>query len=164
MDAAPWHVLHVQARHERSIARYLSVHTAEFYLPLYSERVKWTDRYVVTERPLFPGYIFLRYAPDQRISILSIPGVFRIMGDEPRDLVSNLELMGIREGLAQSLHLRPYSGVVVGTRVRVRSGALEGVNGVVRELRHNCEVILSLAATHQQFLLKTTLDNIAVLS
>ncbi len=49
----------------------------EHYLPLYSERSTWTDRGVDLERPLFTGYIFVRFAREARISVVSAPGVLR---------------------------------------------------------------------------------------
>jgi len=53
MHSSPWHVLHVVSNHEKRVAQHLSVRSVEHYLPLYTERVKWTDRTAVVERPLF---------------------------------------------------------------------------------------------------------------
>jgi transcription antitermination factor NusG len=135
----------------------------EYYLPLYQERVKWTDRSVVNERPLFCGYIFARYSPETRITAISAPGVVRSLGEESGSLVSCIELNRIREGLGSGLLLRPHSGVAVGERVRVRSGVFEGVEGVVAEFRQQCKVIISLAAVQQCFSLELALDDIEVL-
>lgn len=55
VDAAgqgPWHVLHVRSNYEKRVAQHLVVRAVEHYLPLYRERVKWTDRTVIAERPL----------------------------------------------------------------------------------------------------------------
>ena len=111
-------------------------------MPLYSERVRWTDRTVLAERPLFSGYVFVRFQPQNRISVISTPGVLRVLGDDERDKVSAAELDKIRIGLAGGLHLRPHPSVSLGTRVRVRNGAFAGVEGVVTELRHQCRVCL----------------------
>src|SRR5271157_139138 len=55
MPSNPWHVLHVISNHEKKVAQHLDVRSVEHYLPLYTEQVKWTDRTVVAERPLFSG-------------------------------------------------------------------------------------------------------------
>ncbi len=80
MQSSPWNVLHVITNHEKRVAKHLGVRSVEHYLPLYSERVKWTDRTVVTERPLFSGYVFVRYSAETRLSVISTPGVLRILG------------------------------------------------------------------------------------
>lgn len=103
MNGRPWHVLHVLSNHEKRVARRLAARSVEHYLPLYTERVKWTDRTVVTERPLFSGYVFARITNQSRISVISTPGVLQMLGDGDRDLVSEDELSRIRDGLASGL-------------------------------------------------------------
>lgn len=163
MQEMPWHVLHVRSNLERRVAQHLTVHVVEHYLPLYRERVKWTDRTVVTERPLFPGYVFARFLPDSRTTVISIPGVVRSLGDEDGNLVSCEELDKIRGGLASGLLLRPHPNVPVGARVRVRSGIFEGVEGIVAEFRQQCKVVLSLAAVRQCFSLEVDIEDIEML-
>jgi transcription antitermination factor NusG len=136
----------------------------EHYLPLYTERVKWTDRTVVAARPLFSGYVFIHLSPQNRLSVISTPGVLRLLGEEERDLVSSAELDKIREGLASGLLLRPHPRLAVGTRVRVRDGVFAGVEGIVAEFRHQCKVIIGLSAVHQCFSLEVEFDDLEVLN
>ena len=164
MHSSSWHVLHVLSNHEKRVAQHLVVRSVEHYLPLYTERVKWTDRTVVAERPLFSGYVFARFAPQSRISVISTPGVLHLLGDEERDLVCDEELAKIRDGLATGMPLRPYSGITVGTRVRVRDGVFAGVEGLVTELRRQCRVIITLAAVRQCFSLEASIDKLDILS
>ena len=163
MLETPWHVLHVHSNFERRVAQHLTVRAVEHYLPLYRERVKWTDRTVVTERPLFSGYVFARFLPESRITVISTPGVVRSLGDEGGNLVSCVELDKIREGLASGLLLRPHPNVSVGARVRIRAGIFEGVEGVVTEFRQQCKVIIALTAVQQCFSLEVELGDIEVL-
>jgi transcription antitermination factor NusG len=162
MHRSPWHVLHVFSNHEKRVAQHLTVRSVEHYLPLYSERVKWTDRFVVTERPLFPGYVFARCSAQTRRSVISTPGVFRVLGDEETDLVSCEELDKIRDGLTSGLLLRPHPSLAVGTRVRVRDGVFAGVEGVVSEFRHQCRVVIALGAVRQCFSLELDLNDLVV--
>jgi transcription antitermination factor NusG len=145
------------------VAQHLSVRAVEHYLPLYSERVKWTDRSVIVERPLFSGYVFVRYQPQERIPVISIPGVLRILGDGERDMVSSLDLEKIRTGLASGLLLRPHPCIAVGTRVRVRDGVFAETEGVVTEFRHQCKVIVMLTAVRQCFSLEVGVEALEVL-
>ena len=163
MFEKPWHVLHVHSNCEKRVAQHLTVRAVENYVPLYRERMRWSDRTVLTERPLFCGYVFARFLSESRITVIGTPGVVRSLGDEERDLVSCAELDKIREGLAGGLLLRPHPHVSVGARVRVRSGVFEGVEGVVTDFRQQCRVILSLAAVKQCFSLEAELANLEVL-
>ncbi|WP_263353011.1 transcription termination/antitermination protein NusG [Acidicapsa acidisoli] len=164
MHSDPWHVLHVVSNHEKLVAQHLGVRSLEHYLPLYTERVKWTDRIVVAERPLFPGYLFVRFLPQSRRSVISTPGVLRVLGDDESNMVSCAELDQICIGLASGLLLRPHPRVTVGTQVRVRNGVFAGVEGLVTELRQQSKVILTLSAVTQCFSLEVELGDIEVVN
>ena len=163
MQGVPWHVLQVVSKHERRVVQHLSVRSVEHFLPLYTERVKWTDRTVVAERPLFAGYVFAHLTSENRRSVIAIPGTLRILGDEERDLVSSEELERIREGLATGLLLRPHSGVSVGTRVQVQTGVFAGVEGFVTDVRRQCKIIITLSGTGQCFSLEVPLGDVHVI-
>ncbi len=163
MHERPWHVLHVMANHEKRVAQHLFVRSLEHYLPLYTERSKWTDRSVILERPLFTGYVFVRFSPEGKLSVVSTPGVIRVLGDYETDTVSDEEIERIRNGLASGCLLRPHPHVSVGTPVRVRGGVFEGVEGIVTEFRRQCRVIIALAAVRQYFSLEVELEDIDVL-
>jgi transcription antitermination factor NusG len=162
MDESPWLVLHVVANHEKRVAQFLSARSIEHFLPLYTERSRWTDRWVTVERPLFAGYVFARFSLQNRIPVISTPGVIRLLGNNHPDTVSAEEIGRLQKGLASGYLLRPHPFLSVGTRVRVRSGIFEGVEGVVTELGHRCKVILSLDTLNQHYSLEVDLGNVDV--
>ncbi len=163
MQEGPWHVLHVVANHEKHVARHLSIRSVEHYLPLYTERSRWTDRTVVVERPLFLGYVFVQLTPQNRLSLISTPGVIRLLGHADSGVVTPEEIARIRQGIESGCVLRPHPNVQVGTPVRVRSGVFAGVEGVVMQLRNLCKVVISLAAVKQSFSLEVDVREIEVL-
>jgi transcription termination/antitermination protein NusG len=163
MDESPWLVLHVVANHEKRVAQFLSVRSIEYFLPLYTERSRWTDRWVTVERPLFAGYVFVRFPLQNRISVISVPGVIRLLGNGHAETVSVEEMERIRNGLASGYLLRPHPFLKIGTSVRVRSGIFEGVEGVVAEFAHRCKVILSLNGLNQCYSLEVDLGNVEVI-
>src|SRR5579863_6368340 len=142
MSELPWYVIQAVANHEKRVAQHFGARSVEHYLPLYTERSKWTDRTVVLERPLFTGYIFVRFSSRTKLTVISTPGVIRAVGDGAANTVSSEEVTKIREGLAKGYILRPHSFLSVGTRVRVREGIFGGLEGVVAELRHQCQVVV----------------------
>ena len=160
MQQGPWHVLHVIANHEKRVAQHLAVRSVEHYVPLYRMRSQWTDRSVQLERPLFAGYVFVRFSPRERLSVISTPGVIHLLGDSTGSEVSGAELDRIRQALVSGYALLPHPWLEVGTRVRVRGGVFDGVNGVVTELRRQCSVIIELAAIRQCFSLEVGIDQV----
>jgi transcription antitermination factor NusG len=163
MHQGPWQVLHVVANHEKKVAQHLSVRSCEHFLPLYQERSRWTDRQVVLERPLFIGYVFVRYLPGEKLSVITVPGVLRVLGDSELCTVSDEEIARIRDGLASGYLLRPHANLSVGTKVRVRRGVFEGVEGVVSAIRQHCKVVISIGALRQSFSLDVDARDIDVL-
>lgn len=162
MSQLPWHVLFVVANHEKKIAQHLSVRSVEHYLPLYTERSRWSDRWVQVERPLFVGYVFVRYSSQTKLAVISTPGVVRLLGDSTNDSVSSDEIERIRQGLASGCLLRPHFDLPVGTPVRVRRGVFEGTEGVVAELRQRCKVVMALRCIRQCFSLEVDRDDIEI--
>ncbi len=159
-----WRVLHVITNHEKQVTRHLEVRSVEHYLPLYRERSKWGYREVTLERPLFAGYLFVRFAPEARISVISAPGVVRLLGDRFCDTVAPEEIQRIQKALDSGCQLRPHALPAVGTRVRVRCGIFAGAEGVVCELRQRCKVVIALSATQQVFSLELENTDIEVLA
>lgn len=163
MFEGPWHVLHVVANHEKKVAQHLSVRSLEHYLPVYTERHRWSDRFVTQERPLFMGYVFVRYSPRIRLPLISTPGVIRLLGGAANATVSSEEIGRIRDGLAEGCLLRPHSDLPAGTPVRVRRGVFEGAEGVVAEIRQHCKVVMTLAAVSQCFSLEIDRDDVEMI-
>ncbi len=156
----PWHVLHVIANHENRVARHLAGRSLEHYLPCYVERSRWTDRTVTVERPLFPGYVFVRFSAGSRSSVISTPSVLKVLGHDETETVDCLEIERIRESLAIGYVLRPHPKVSTGTHVQICRGLFAEMEGIVTEVRRPCTVIVALSATSHCFSLEVDLDDI----
>lgn len=163
MFEQPWSALQVKTNQEKRVAQHLAIRDVEHYLPLYAERSRWTDRTVVLERPLFPGYLFVRFTREARLPIISAPGVLRLLGNGETDLVSSLEVERIRVALASGYVLRPNTGLQIGTRVRLLKGIFTGIDGIVTELRRRCNVVISLSNSVQSFSVESDVEDVEVL-
>lgn len=163
LEYASWHVLHVVPNHEKRVANHLLLRSVDYFLPLYSERSRWSDRSVTLERPLFPGYVFVRFTPESRRVVISLPGALKILGKNGSETVKDEEISKIRTALANGYILRPHPPVSIGTRVRVSNGIFAGMEGMVTELRRNCRVIISMAAVEQCYSLETDTSSIEIL-
>jgi len=141
-----WFAVYTSSRHEKRVQQHLSQRGIEHFLPLYRSQRKWSDGSRVTlDLPLFPGYIFVSIRRFERVRVLEVPGVLAIVGGtgrEPAPLLE-FEINALRTGL----HLRqvePHPFLTVGERVRIRSGALAGMEGVVVRMKNALRVILTM--------------------
>jgi transcription antitermination factor NusG len=140
-----WFALVVRSRWERSAASSLATRGCESLLPVFKQRHRWSDRWKELEQPLFPGYIFCRFDPDNRLPVLTTPGVLSIVGKgkipipiEP-DEIAALELL-VRSGLPA----RPWPYLEAGQAVEVNQGPLRGMRGIVLQLKSETKLVLSV--------------------
>src|SRR5258707_12109730 len=75
-----WYALYTRANHEKRVAAELMQRSVENFLPLYSSVRRWKDRRVTLDLPLFPGYVFVRMALRDRLRVVQIPSVGRLVG------------------------------------------------------------------------------------
>ncbi len=163
MQEERWQVLHVITNHEKKVAHLLSLRSLEHCLPVYTERSRWSDRTVTLERPLFPGYIFVRLSPESRLTAVSVPGALKLLGKNGTETVDSVEIDRIRKALAGGYSLRPHPHITAGSRVRLRRGIFEGVTGIVTQLRRDCTVVMELLAIEHSFSLEADINDLDIL-
>jgi transcription antitermination factor NusG len=140
-----WFALTVKPRHERAAAGALRVKGLEDLLPLYRTRRRWSDRMKELELPLFPGYVFCRFAARQRTAVLATPGVRSIVGfGRQATPVEEEEIGAIRAMIASGLPLGPWPYLRAGQRIRIEGGPLRGVEGILLEASDACRVVVSV--------------------
>jgi len=141
-----WYAVYTCANHEKRVAHELRVRSVEHFLPLYRSVRRWSDRRLQIDVPLFPGYVFVRLALRDRLSVLQIPGVVRLVGFNglPAALPDE-EMEILRSGLCQSLRVRPHPFLTVGRRVRIKSGSFQGLEGILLRRKSNLRVVLSIS-------------------
>jgi len=140
-----WFAVYTASNHEKRVTQHLRAKEIETFLPLYSVTKRWRNRTTVkVELPLFSGYVFARIAPTESIKVLETPMVYSIVGNR-RELspLPDAEIEGLRAGL-QGRQAHPFPYVKVGNRVRIRSGALAGMEGIVVRTYGSLSVVLSV--------------------
>ena len=95
--------------------------------------------------PLFPGYVFVHLALRDRLQVLQVPGVVRLVGfsGQPAALPDQ-EIETLRQGLIRGMNAEPYRYLSVGQRVRVRNGPLQGLDGILVRKKKGSRFVISL--------------------
>ncbi len=139
-----WYAAYVCSKHEKRVAQELKRRTIEYYLPLYEKPSRRKDRRVLLELPLFPGYVFVRLPLNERLKLLTTPGVVRLVGFQDRPLpLPDDEIERLRHGLT-SLLAEPYPFLTAGRRARIVQGALAGLEGVLLRRKGRYRFVISL--------------------
>jgi transcription antitermination factor NusG len=144
-ETTSWFAVYTASNHEKRVAQHLSGKQIETFLPLYSVTKRWKNRTTAkVELPLFPGYVFARICPTERGRVLEVPMVYSIVGSrrEPAAL-PDAEIDRLRAVL-QDRQAYPFPYLKAGNRVRIRSGAFAGLEGIVVRTYGSLSVVLSV--------------------
>jgi transcription antitermination factor NusG len=140
-----WYAAYTCANHEKRVAEQLGVREVEHFLPLYSSVRRWKDRRVMLDLPLFPGYVFVRMATRDRLQVQTVPGVARLVGfDGSPTALPDEEIEALRTSLGGAVRAEPHPYLVVGRRVRMRSGPLAGMEGVLLRRKGSFRLVISI--------------------
>jgi transcription antitermination factor NusG len=146
-SALQWFAAYTTPRHEKHVGEVLAERNIESFLPLYRTVRQWKKSSPVTlELPLFPCYLFVRISRAARGAVLSLPGVVSIVGSpkEPWPL-PQLEVEALRLG-ARLGKAEPHPYLRVGERVRIKSGLMAGVEGILVRKKNEFRFVLTLEA------------------
>ena len=139
-----WFALFTCANQERRVAAQLEARGVEHFLPLFRSRRQWKDRRVLLDLPLFPGYLFARFAFAARVRALQARGVVRLVGGNGQPCpLPDRDIEAVRAGLGGGLRLEPHPYLTDGARARILHGPLAGMDGIVVRRKNGSRVVLS---------------------
>lgn len=156
-----WFAVFTAPRHEKRVEQHCGVREIESFLPLCQMQRRWKDGSKGTLHiPLFSSYVFVRIGCGGRVPVLAIPGVISIVGGgrEPASL-SDSYIHLLREGLRQG-RIEPHPYLTSGARVRIRSGVMAGMEGILLRKKNDFRVVLTLAMVMKSMRVEVDRDDI----
>ena len=140
-----WYALYTCPRHEKCVAQQIEQREISCFLPLYRSVRRWKDRRKELELALFPGYVFVRLALQDRLRVLQLPSAVRLVSFSGQPAVlPEAEIEGLRERLSRGGSVEPHPYLRVGRRVRVCGGPMQGLEGIIVRRKDRCRVVFSL--------------------
>ena len=140
-----WYAVYTSANHEKRVASQLDIRSVTHFLPLYDSVRRWKDRCVRLQLPLFPGYLFVRIAIRDRLRVLQVPGIARLVGFNGMPVpLPDHEVECLKFALAKGMRAEPHPYMKVGRRMRITSGSLAGCEGMLVRKKGNMRLILSV--------------------
>jgi len=158
--AKNWFAVFTVPRHEKRVETHFSLRGIENFLPLYQKPCQWKDgSKKILQLPLFANYIFVRMDRSGVVPVLKIPGVIYIVGGSRPSPVPDSYIHFLREGLRHA-KIEPYPYLTVGTRVRIHTGVMAGMEGVLLRKKNNFRVVLTLDMIMKSVTVETALEDI----
>src|SRR5262249_52038339 len=130
--------------------------------PLYKREHRYAERRTYSELPLFPGYVFCRFNVHATLPILTTPGVRQILGagNKPIPLCEK-EMISLQTAIKAQVPVQPIPFFQLGQKVRISSGALAGVEGIVLSFKQCLRLVLSVTLLQRSVLLEIDRDQVS---
>jgi transcription antitermination factor NusG len=140
-----WYALHVKTRHEHIVEKHLHARGCSCFLPRYTCRRRWSDRFKEIVLPLFPGYVFCQLDVSKRRPVVTTPGVTSIVGAGNVPIpIEEAEINAIQAVVNSGLRSEPWQFLRIGQRVAVNSGPLSGLEGILVDFGRRSQLVLSI--------------------
>jgi transcription antitermination factor NusG len=162
MLVLPWVVAHTKARREKKLVDYCQRQGFTTTLPCYSAAHKYRGKTVVFQKPLFPGYVFLRLDPSQKDAVRRNDHVAKLLEVQDQELFEH-QLRDILLALETKLGIQLAPAIGEGMRVRIKAGPLQGLEGWVERRYGMTTVLLRLDFINQAAAVKLDADQLEMI-
>jgi transcription antitermination factor NusG len=143
-----WQVIHVKPQREKKLADYLKKQNVYYYLPMLDSIRQYKYRKVSFTKPMFPGYVFARFASANKPSIL-VSGYVVSFLKVPSEEELLHDLIQIQTGRAMSAEMQQCAWLEMGWQVEIISGPMQGMQGIVKSQNNLEEVNLQVNILRQ---------------
>ncbi len=147
--AENWYALHTRPRHEKLVVQRLAERGVETYLPIVTEVHRWSDRKKKVELPLFSCYVFAKFLPKrtERLNVLRVGGVLGLIGSGGEGTtIPSEQIDSVRALIDGEIPWSSHPFLKIGQRVRIRGGALEGLEGILVARNGGQTLVISIDA------------------
>lgn len=154
-----WYALQVNCRKEPSIASQIEGRGFECFLPKYTSLRKWSDRTKEIHQALFPGYLFCRFAYENRQLVVTTAGVVQVVGNgRVATPIPDVEIEALQVAVSSGVPSQPWLYLKAGERVRVNYGLLSGLQGILINFKGKHRVVLSVTLLQRSLALEVDLS------
>ena len=140
-----WYALYTRHQHEKMVDQVLTNKGFNTFLPLYATTHNWKDRTKSLTLPLFPCYVFLKGGIERRLQILTTPGIYGLVSTAGQPAaITDIEIEAIRRVIESGARVEAHPYLKCGDWVRVTSGPLTGIEGILVRKKNIFRLVLSV--------------------
>ncbi len=162
MSELLWVVAHTRPRREKKLVEHCARHGFAVTLPCYDAAHKYRGKTVVFRKPLFPGYVFLQLQKEHFSGVRQSDNVANLLEVFDQETFAR-QLQEILAALESKLEVRLAPSIGEGTRVKIRSGPLQGVEGWVEKRQGMSTVLLRLDFINQAAAVQIAADQLELI-
>lgn len=142
----PWFAILVRTGREKTANLLLENSGYECFLPVSKCTRRWSDRTKLIEVPMFPGYLFCRMNPHNRLTVLMTPGVMQIVGVGKTPIaVEEEEIEAIQRVQKSGLAAMPWPYMQIGNVAQILEGPLRGLTGIIVKIKSGTKLVVSVS-------------------
>ncbi len=156
-----WYAVYTVPQHEKSALKQLDIREIESFLPTYETVRVWKNRQrMKLILPLFPTYLFVHINSRERAKVLQSPGVLQIVGNS-RECVPlpDSEVEFLRSDFCRQ-RIEPYRDLVIGEKVRIKSGVMQGLQGTLVRKSNSMRFVLTLELINQHAAIQVNAEDL----
>jgi transcription antitermination factor NusG len=142
-----WYAVQTRSRHEKTVVHQLEQRRIKTFLPLVSEVHRWSDRRKVVQLPLFSCYAFvhMQLEPELWYQVMQSNGVLSFVGVRGQGIpIPASQIESLRALLSSDVPYELCPFLKVGQRVRIRGGALDGIEGLLTARNGDRTLVISV--------------------
>ena len=144
-DNFSWFAVRVRSNFERTAVTHLRERGYEEFAPSHKAERQWSDRKKEVDQFLFPGYVFCRFNPQNRLPVLTAPGVVDVVGwGKIPAPIPDEEIERVRRMVQSGLLVSPWPYLELGQAVLIERGPLAGMEGILVEVKGRCRLVVSI--------------------
>ena len=160
-----WFAVYTKHQHEKSAAALLERKGFQQFLPLYRAVHRWKDRNQQVVLPLFPCYLFVRTELARKLEILQTAGVRWLVENAGRACsIPETEIEAIQRVCSSGVRVEPHPFLKQGDHIRLNSGPLAGVEGILTQVKNGHRIVLSVELLKRSVAVEVDLLSIEVIS
>jgi transcription antitermination factor NusG len=138
LAGSPWYAVWTHSHCEQTVHEQLLDRGLHSFLPTVNIRSRSGGVKRLIPAPMFSSYLFLRHQIDRNVhlDLTKIKGIVRILGErwDRLSIIPDAEIEALKK-VASARQLLPFPYMRDGQRVRITTGPLAGVEGVLVESR-----------------------------
>jgi transcription antitermination factor NusG len=160
-----WYAVYTVPQHEKSALKQLDIREIESFLPTYETIRVWKNRQrMKVILPLFPTYLFVHINFTERVKVLQSPGVLQIVGNGKENAaLRDSEIKFLRSDFCRQ-RIEPYRDFVIGEKVRIKSGVMQGLLGTLVRKSNGMRFVLTLELINQHAAIEVNAEDLELMA
>lgn len=160
-DLGNWWVARVKPRTEKALAWELARMGVSYYLPMFTRRTIRRDNHKPRKSVicLFPGYISITNYPQVKETIFRTGRLIKVLPVNDQERFAS-ELENIRRAIDHTREIEIHPCLAIGQRVVIAEGPMQGVVGVIADIRDPGKIFLNVEMFNRAVIVKVAPDQL----